>query len=868
MGKKFKSELLSKASPSKALVFPLKVNQQSQLLMAHNDSPQVRSPFSNASWTFESASVTPEISAESLGNSQLEERRSRSRTLSTEASRIYALSPSPTSRPRVGASQPGTSNAPIELEESENEFRDKFVRPAGSPAEIRYQNTDGSYSLIQRRKCSKGEPTTSLDEDKEFTMESGPAESKTDALSRSMRRHLTQDDELIDLEDIEGFEEIEEREFKELQVYNPELQLLRVEDVYRGDLPVPRRRLSKSKPQVYRNPVIDHPFYTVESYEYKKSTLKPKKTVELRDGDFLRIKHITLSQESGRVTLRGHRLQRVRDLNGMLEKKINEVCLFHEVDLDDPREAEEQSAVEVPVDEVVRIRILRSTNQTFPLCRNIALSDFRNKEEVAVEGGLTVRWKYTCKYATAADRHRNVYRERTLEHIRADESTGDFKISDRLRRLEWRGETIRGGAYQPATESIQQVREKREGSHISIGSDDSDPGIRHFQPVQFRSSFKPGSCYNPLGISCNASVKRKFSSSGDSSRLSASKQSTSEFGPKRPRYEAEEKVEDTRRRLSRISLEIEKSDPTTVSVVVDLSSDKQTICFPLSTPPAKSLRSSGLITPPETGIAGPISPPNSPSVIIPIDQDLIDQSPGPSPLPEMSLVSSELSNPPPRGSITSNSTPVPIARSPGQMLTYGDAFCGAGGATRGAVMAGLRVKWGFDFWDHACSTWTANFPYAACYYLAAHQFVEDARQATRDGRPDVMKVDIVHLSPPCQYFSPAHTINGADDEMNIASLFAVQEVIEVARPRIVTLEQTFGIVSVRFRYYFAALINMFTSHDFSVRWAIIPLAQWVSPQTPPVSCQVNLILGATTASLPLDHHRILVSLHPFLPSDR
>jgi len=153
-------------------------------------------------------------------------------------------------------------------------------------------------------------------------------------------------------------------------------------------------------------------------------------------------------------------------------------------------------------------------------------------------------------------------------------------------------------------------------------------------------------------------------------------------------------------------------------------------------------------------------------------------------------------------------------------------------------MAGLKVKWGFDHWDRACDTWRKNFPDSRCYELWSHEFVQVAQRAAAEGFPDIMKVDILHLSPPCQYFSDAHTIMGKDDEKNIASLFAVRGVIEVAKPRVVTLEQTFGITRPRFLWYLTALIQMFTSLDFSVRWAIVPLAQWVSFPlrfTPPIT---------------------------------
>lgn len=153
-------------------------------------------------------------------------------------------------------------------------------------------------------------------------------------------------------------------------------------------------------------------------------------------------------------------------------------------------------------------------------------------------------------------------------------------------------------------------------------------------------------------------------------------------------------------------------------------------------------------------------------------------------------------------------------------------------------MAGLQVKWGFDFSKHASATWRANFPNALCYAMASHQFIQIAQRAARQGYPHIMKVDILHLSPPCQYFSDAHSVNGKDDEMNTASLFAVRDVIDVAKPRIVTLEQTFGITRPKFRGYLAALIQMFTSLDFSVRWAVVRLARWVySPDQ-----QINILL--------------------------
>ncbi|KAK4694176.1 DNA (cytosine-5)-methyltransferase 1, partial [Lecanoromycetidae sp. Uapishka_2] len=148
--------------------------------------------------------------------------------------------------------------------------------------------------------------------------------------------------------------------------------------------------------------------------------------------------------------------------------------------------------------------------------------------------------------------------------------------------------------------------------------------------------------------------------------------------------------------------------------------------------------------------------------------------------------------------------------------TFGDAFCGGGGASRGAKGAGLRVEWGFDFNRAAIDTCVLNF-WQACYEnIAAHEF---ATIITED-----FMVDILHLSPPCQTFSPIHVHQGKDDEMNEATFFAVEEIIRKTKPRIVTLEETFGLTRTPEKLtWFHALIQVFTKLGFSVRWKVFDL---------------------------------------------
>ena len=162
----------------------------------------------------------------------------------------------------------------------------------------------------------------------------------------------------------------------------------------------------------------------------------------------------------------------------------------------------------------------------------------------------------------------------------------------------------------------------------------------------------------------------------------------------------------------------------------------------------------------------------------------------------------------------------PPSKAHRRRYTFGDCFSGAGGMSRGAVSAGLRINWAFDFNLPACQNYQMNFFGTPVYNIWANQFSEAKGNH---------KVDICHLSPPCQFFSDAHTVQGKDDDMNTASLFAIFNLLEKAKPRVVTLEQTSGLIR-RHPIFFNAVINMFTSRGFSVRWKVMNCADFGLPQ--------------------------------------
>ena len=86
------------------------------------------------------------------------------------------------------------------------------------------------------------------------------------------------------------------------------------------------------------------------------------------------------------------------------------------------------------------------------------------------------------------------------------------------------------------------------------------------------------------------------------------------------------------------------------------------------------------------------------------------------------------------------------------ICTFGDAVCGAGGASRGAALAGLQIRWGFDSDINAYKAYKANFPQAA-RLSSAVDFVRYHDMGQR--------VDVLHLSPPCQAFFKANTTPNA-----------------------------------------------------------------------------------------------------------
>lgn len=154
--------------------------------------------------------------------------------------------------------------------------------------------------------------------------------------------------------------------------------------------------------------------------------------------------------------------------------------------------------------------------------------------------------------------------------------------------------------------------------------------------------------------------------------------------------------------------------------------------------------------------------------------------------------------------------------------TFADVFCGAGGVSSGARQAGLKISWGLERDQDAARSYNQNFPEAICEVASIEQFIHFPAA-------DYL-VDIMHISPPCPSFSPMQTRPGKDFEEKQVVILSVDELVQRIRPRIVTMEETFGLLFERNMDFFATVVRSLNDSGYSVRWKILNLSHYGAPQ--------------------------------------
>lgn len=97
------------------------------------------------------------------------------------------------------------------------------------------------------------------------------------------------------------------------------------------------------------------------------------------------------------------------------------------------------------------------------------------------------------------------------------------------------------------------------------------------------------------------------------------------------------------------------------------------------------------------------------------------------------------------------------------------------------------------------------------------------------------------------------------------ALFGCSTLIDVVRPRIVTLEQTYGIAwTSKHQDYYRALIAIFTHLNYSVRWKVVRLQDWGLAQQRRRLIMIAAAPGEPLPTFPVaSHSDVDPSLQPY-----
>lgn len=208
--------------------------------------------------------------------------------------------------------------------------------------------------------------------------------------------------------------------------------------------------------QDLRNAPLEAGDEELKDVKYTNCVVKIGSTVELVNGEFLRVKAIIRTEHSKQVTLRGWILRRCNKLKGMLPKKLNELCYIFDEDKDDPRSIIDQSTYDVNLYNVKAKRLLIRTNRIRPHDNwPDAQMSHESREEaikrIETSERLFVRWKYIRVWENSRARMNSVKQpnkyvvSKTEGLSQEDCTSGQADTADSL-RYDWRGETVLGGA--------------------------------------------------------------------------------------------------------------------------------------------------------------------------------------------------------------------------------------------------------------------------------------------------------------------------------------------------------------------------------------------------------------------------------------
>jgi DNA (cytosine-5)-methyltransferase 1 len=150
-----------------------------------------------------------------------------------------------------------------------------------------------------------------------------------------------------------------------------------------------------------------------------------------------------------------------------------------------------------------------------------------------------------------------------------------------------------------------------------------------------------------------------------------------------------------------------------------------------------------------------------------------------------------------------------------------DLFCGAGGSSRGSVMAGVQVVAAIDMWDLAEKTYRDNFPNTKFYKNPCESL------SPKSIAREVGSIDILIASPECT----SHTCaKGASprSEKSRATAFEVVRFAKALKPRWIVVE---NVVHMRSWRRFQTWLDAIEELGYQTKVQVLNAADFGVPQT-------------------------------------
>ena len=111
--------------------------------------------------------------------------------------------------------------------------------------------------------------------------------------------------------------------------------------------------------------------------------------------------------------------------------------------------------------------------------------------------------------------------------------------------------------------------------------------------------------------------------------------------------------------------------------------------------------------------------------------------------------------------------------------------------------------------------YSPNHPGAIPFFEDAHNFPPTGFTSAN------LRVDVLHPSLLCCFFSPAHTNDEPNDQANLEAIYTVGATLEKVKPRVVTLEQTFSLMTHKqYKANFNMLVCDIGKAEYDMRYKI------------------------------------------------